>query len=284
MTDYETIQPNNCPLCTNILRLGAYLLAPDEVIFFDWLTMKQVSFGEKYGYDTWFYYSYDRILSETRIKRTRLEVMIKRFQGMGILNVETRAKPNEVGRTRFFRMAFDGVKQKLPEIIDQGNDAARAFREYFSALSRLQGKASKEHKKPHQQEWQEERAKTVLCNLNAKYSERVRRYNDGKMTNGVPPTKAKMAVSFPNNKDIMQRIANVARIYKDDDIVCAFTAFADEYLTGERNIKSNNILAAFLRYDAMEQRFPYVDDCLMTYQTAYSRPNPKAQNRSDAEN
>lgn len=35
------MKPKNCPLCVNIQRLELYLLAPDEVIFFDWLVIKQ---------------------------------------------------------------------------------------------------------------------------------------------------------------------------------------------------------------------------------------------------
>ena len=32
------------PLCINVLRLLNYRLAPDELILFDWLTVKQISF------------------------------------------------------------------------------------------------------------------------------------------------------------------------------------------------------------------------------------------------
>lgn len=31
------------PLCINVLRLLNYRLAPDELILFDWLTVKQIS-------------------------------------------------------------------------------------------------------------------------------------------------------------------------------------------------------------------------------------------------
>ena len=35
------------PLCINVLRLLNYRLAPDELILFDWLTVKQISFKYK---------------------------------------------------------------------------------------------------------------------------------------------------------------------------------------------------------------------------------------------
>ena len=42
------------PLCINVLRLLNYRLAPDELILFDWLTVKQISFKYMYRYGTSF--------------------------------------------------------------------------------------------------------------------------------------------------------------------------------------------------------------------------------------
>ena len=47
MTEQEIVT-KHCPLCVNIQRLATYLLADDEVILFDWLTIKQsLIFGYK---------------------------------------------------------------------------------------------------------------------------------------------------------------------------------------------------------------------------------------------
>ena len=51
------------PLCINVLRLLNYRLAPDELILFDWLTVKQISFKYKP-----FHYSQARVEEETRIR------------------------------------------------------------------------------------------------------------------------------------------------------------------------------------------------------------------------
>ena len=48
------------PLCINVLRLLNYRLAPDELILFDWLTVKQISFKYKP-----FHYSQARVEEET---------------------------------------------------------------------------------------------------------------------------------------------------------------------------------------------------------------------------
>ena len=65
------------PLCINVLRLLNYRLAPDELILFDWLTVKQISFKYKP-----FHYSQARVEEETRIRRTRQEVIIKQFSAL----------------------------------------------------------------------------------------------------------------------------------------------------------------------------------------------------------
>lgn len=71
------------PLCINVLRLLNYRLAPDELILFDWLTVKQISFKYKP-----FHYSQARVEEETRIRRTRQEVIIKQFSALGFLKTD----------------------------------------------------------------------------------------------------------------------------------------------------------------------------------------------------
>lgn len=124
------MKPKNCPLCVNIQRLELYLLAPDEVIFFDWLVIKQsIVFQFKP-----FYYQSERIEKETRIKRRCLERIIKRFTAMGILFTDIRAKPNGVGCARYFNLSFTQILNRLPEIIDCESDAMKEFETYFSEL------------------------------------------------------------------------------------------------------------------------------------------------------
>ena len=79
------------PLCINVLRLLNYRLAPDELILFDWLTVKQISFKYKP-----FHYSQARVEEETRIRRTRQEVIIKQFPALGFLKTDIRSIPSPV--------------------------------------------------------------------------------------------------------------------------------------------------------------------------------------------
>ena len=43
----KTVSAPEIPLCTNVLRLLDYRMAPDELILFDWLVVKQIAFKYK---------------------------------------------------------------------------------------------------------------------------------------------------------------------------------------------------------------------------------------------
>ena len=79
MKAQETDEAPICPLCTNVLRVHDYLLTPDELIIFDSLVVKAISFHYKR-----FFYSQKRIEKETRVKRTRYEAIIKKFEEMQV--------------------------------------------------------------------------------------------------------------------------------------------------------------------------------------------------------
>ena len=64
------------PMCINVVRLQDYLLAPDEVVLFDWLLVKQ---AYVFNYKP-FYYSQRRIEKETRIGRRRFETILRTFK------------------------------------------------------------------------------------------------------------------------------------------------------------------------------------------------------------
>ena len=72
------------PLAINLNKLSMYSLAPDEVVFFEWLLFKQSYFGASY----FFYYSRRKIEEVTRIKRARLESIVKMFEDMGFLKTK----------------------------------------------------------------------------------------------------------------------------------------------------------------------------------------------------
>ena len=269
ISDIDTIN-NGCPLCTNIKRLEAYLLAPDEVIFFDWLTIKQSAI---FGYKT-FYYPFHRIHKETRIKRCSLDRIIKRFEAIGILTTETRQKPNEVGRTKYYRMNFAEVVKRLPEIIDCNHESAKSFKAYFNALARMQTKAERGKLQPSVSEQRTDINSTNLYNtLVETYKQRIARYNAGQVTADIPIRK-KTPTQLTRNRSINNRLGMLSKRYNEASVKMAFIAYCDAILTGKDNVKAvHNIMTYFLTYDEVEDCFTVVDAFLAYFQQNYSYQN-----------
>lgn len=112
------------PLCINVIRLQSYLLAPDEVILFDWFIVKQVAF--KYQD---FHYSQARIEEETRIKRTRQNIIIALFKEMGFLTSQVRENKETRGRVSYFKVNFEVLADKdiLSEVINANEPLFKDF-------------------------------------------------------------------------------------------------------------------------------------------------------------
>lgn len=123
------------PLCTNVLRLCCYLLAPDELVLFDWLVVKQIAFGYKP-----FHYSQVRVEEETRIRRTRQEVIIKRFTAMGFLRTSVMINPVIRGRVRYYAINFRILTDMdvLSEIIRPETTLFHDFLTYFDYHAAMQ--------------------------------------------------------------------------------------------------------------------------------------------------
>ena len=121
-----------CPLCTNVLRVHDYLLTPDELIIFDSLVVKAISFHYKR-----FFYSQKRIEKETRVKRTRYEAIIKKFEEMGFLQTYVDKMPNSEGQIRYFYVNFPKLAEEevLGKLVREKSTlfgAMRAYMEYHA--------------------------------------------------------------------------------------------------------------------------------------------------------
>ena len=95
------------PMCINVVRLLDYLLAPDEVVLFDWLLVKQ---AYVFHFKP-FYYSQRRVESETRIARRRFETMVRQFKDQGWLWSEVRQKGPEQGPVRHYAVDYRRLRE-----------------------------------------------------------------------------------------------------------------------------------------------------------------------------
>lgn len=266
MTEQEIVS-KHCPLCVNIQRLATYLLADDEVILFDWLTIKQSLI---FGYKP-FYYSLERIEKETRLKRRRIERVIKRFCAMGMLQTETCQKSDSPGRVRYFRMNFQRVVEKLPEIIDQERDTASEFNRYFKALANLQIRADK-GKESRRERKDRERTEELYSSLNKIYWDRIDMYNAGKLTE-EEPERLKVKTQLARDRNSISKLTTLSAKYDDDTICRSFIALCDDFLKETKATrKIENLLKYFLTYQPEGDAFSVVNLYITKFQKNYSKP------------
>lgn len=214
------------PLCINVLRLLNYRLAPDELILFDWLTVKQISFKYKP-----FHYSQARVEEETRIRRTRQEVIIKQFSALGFLKTDIKVNSVTRGRVRYYSVDFSVLADVdvLVEIIMPQTTLFRDFILYFAYHATMQKKSKEEQLKPE---------------------------------------RSKSAMQLQHNKPIERKLAKLADYYNDNSIKNAFLAYVDEILTQKK--EPENLMYYFLSFDETSDCFGVVNHYLNYFTLHYS--------------
>ena len=239
------------PLCTNIIRLQSYLLSPDEVVLFDWFVVKQISFKYKD-----FHYSQARIEEETRIKRTRQDVIIKHFCKMGFLTTEVKKNPATSGKVRYFSVHFSVLAHPnmLCLIINNSKPQFKDFMEYMAYHAGIMSKSK--------QESQPKKVSEIITvdQIHQMFEEIYERrrilYNNGELT-GEMPDLLKSATQLSRSKNIDKRIAELAKRYRKDVIGLSFTAYTDQVLRGKE--EPRNFLSLFLTYSTKHDTFDVFD-------------------------
>lgn len=239
-----------CPLCTNIMRLQNYLLAPDNVILFDWFIVKQISFK----YEP-FYYSTQRIEDETHIKRSRQKAIINSFYKVGFMDSYVNANKNGLGNVRYFIINFTSLVDKdcLTQIIDEKKDENyfREFRKYIEFHATEQQKATKDKK--YSQPFDQKAADDIYAWINRLYLQEQNllcpdEYNSQHKDNGLV---------LPRNKTLEHKLVKVFYHYNAHTLELAFKAYARDVL--RNHYAPSNIMSYFLKYNAGEHSYPVID-------------------------
>lgn len=251
------------PLCINVLRLLSYKLAPDELIMFDWLVVKQIAFNYKP-----FHYSQSRVEEETRIHRIRQEAIIKLFTSLGFLTTEIKINSVTRGRVRYYSVNFKLLSDSdiLQEIIRPETTLFHDFRVYFDFHAKQQKKSKSEELKPADK-INHEAANRIYKLLNETYEARRIYYNDGGMTS-KKPERTKSEIQLQRNKPIDRKMAKLAERYNDNSIENSFIAYVDDILRG--NKKPDNLMYYFLSYEEVLDSFGIFDHYLNIFTLKYS--------------
>ena len=273
----KRVNAHEIPLCTNIIRLQSYLLSPDEVVSFDWFVVKQIAFKYKD-----FHYSQPRIEKETRIKRTRQDVIIKHFCELGFLTTEVRKGSAYLGGVRYFRLCFEALAKPevLKVVIDQDHPSFQTFVRFMkqhaaiekaNAVAKQKTDDAVEPNKEPTGEKDSAKSKRdadrVYNILNDIYDTRRRMYNDGDLTEEIPEG-SKDPMPLQRNKRINERLAMLTKHYEDGAIKNIFIAYADSVLTGRE--KPENLMNYFLTYSQKYESFTTVDAYMNVYTLRYT--------------
>ena len=251
------------PLCINVLRMLSYRLAPDELIFFDWLIVKQIAFNYKP-----FHYSQARIEAETRIRRSRQEVIIEKFIISCIITTEVKVNVATRGRVRYFTVHFGCLADPdvLMDFIRPGTTLFRDFLLYMDYHAKMQKQSKADVLKPADK-IDHETAARIYKLLNETFEDRRVFYNKGGLTKKAPE-RLKSAIQLQCNKPIERKLARLAGCYNDETIQNSFIAYIDDIFKGGK--KPDNLMYYFLSFDEMADSFGVVDHYMNDYTLNYT--------------
>lgn len=235
------------PLFSNTVRFQYYLLSPDEAVFLDWLIFKQVNFNFKP-----FFYSQQRIEKETRIKRTRLESIIREFQSKHYIDVAVVPEAVSKLKTAHYSVNFDAIQECLMFIIN--GDNKEYYAEWDEYLECCKNKIK--HTKM-QADVDVEKLHADIVDL---YNKRLKMYNKGKLYK-------KSTTTLPKGKKILKELGMACTEYGEVGLQHAFTAYADAYLKGEFRVKTN-MLSFFLTNQS--GTFSVINQWLEVFNSSYS--------------
>ena len=249
------------PLCVNTIRIQNYLLPPDEVIMFDWLLIKSISFGY-----VEFHYSQSRIEKEIRIKRTRQDKIISLFQELKFLTVSVKEFSYSKGRVKHFHVSFDVLSDKdvLSEIIDSESSIFNNFISFMEYHSSEQKKITKRSKKD--EVVSNDNSDTVYKTMNDTYVRRIKMYNNGELTN-EKPKRLKSQTQLQSNRIINKRLNLLNKKYDVNTIINSFTAYTDAVFKGEEH--PDNFMNLFLSYNEIDDSWTVFDVYLNKFNLNY---------------
>ena len=246
----------SCPVATFPSRIGHYKFdSNDGIVFFDWLVMTAIWKGY-----TEFTYPIHKILKTTKVSRRQQEKYTQQFIDLGFLKVFTRS--NNEGRYRSYFVDFSILKTPgvLNQIIDDTDSSFKRWATYHAARQKKATKAS-----AIELANSSDSINATRQLLEDTYNERLRMYNEGKLT-GQKPNRLKRTTELSNTKAIKDKIGKLLLQHSDQAINHAFLAYSDDILRG--SIKPNKILQYFLAEEDGE--FKVFDSYLNKFNMDYS--------------
>ena len=252
------------PMCINVVRLQDYLLAPDEVVLFDWLLVKQ---AYVFNYKP-FYYSQRRIEKETRIGRRRFETILRTFKDQGWLWSEVMHKGPEQGQVRHYAVDYRRLSEHLDQIVRYGSATYEIYKTYLAQVAPL---AAAVQQKNDGAAYRDVAAavQSIEDGMQRLYRRTVEEYNAGLLT-GEVPERLRSYAQLPVCHAHRMLLQRLMQTYDSPSLLCAFKAYCHQVMLGEYEPQS--IVGYFLTCNQVTGDFPVVADCLNAYNLYYTRP------------
>lgn len=233
----------NYPISVNFLTLQQYDLEVtkiDEVIFFEWLVVKRLCFGNET-----FFYQQIRVVRELGIKRSRLESIRKKFSNYG-LTIELNG-PNNV--TNYH------VDDKFISTYIKEHVKKKFQKNLLKRVLKLDFSSNKSISNDDQQE--------VLFLINElDHVFNLRRQLNSNELRSYSDTE------LPRNKKSYTNLYKLLQRYNPEVILHSFTAYCDSILTNEDT--SLHMLNNFSSYNHQDDSFPVFERYLTRFNSQYS--------------
>lgn len=221
------------PLAINFKKLSKYDLQKvklEEVAFFEWLIVKQKSFGE----NQYFYYQNKRTMVELGVGRTKLESLKAKMVDYGLI-IEQRGILN----TTHYLVSYDFLSNIIPDVVKKEFQS-----EFFEEIKTLNFKNADEID-------EEDYALTLdlIDELDQLYYERCVAYNRLN-----PANKLTLGIQLNFDNKTIYQLNLLRHRHNQETIFNSFNAFIDALLY-ERD-RTTHILNNFTSFDSHLNRFP----------------------------
>ncbi|MCL6275423.1 hypothetical protein M3P19_15520 [Muricauda sp. 2012CJ35-5] len=221
------------PLAVNFSKFKVYdfsFVNLEEVIFFEWLIVKQKCFGE----GNYFFYQNKRIIEELGIKRTRLETIKGKFLDYG-LQIEQKGSLN----ITHYQVSYDFIENIVSDFVKE--EYRFAYIQNIRTLSFKSEKLTTTEEKEHTLE--------LIRELSFIYNERREVFNELNLN------KVRILnIELDFTGSTIYNLSRLMKRYSLDTIYVTFTLFVD-YLLEDKD-QTTHILNNFSSYDSQQDKFP----------------------------
>ncbi|TRZ41677.1 hypothetical protein [Robertkochia solimangrovi] len=227
----------------NLLRYDFDKVSLDEVVFFEWLVVKRASMGRKI-----IWYQNQRVLSETGLKRTRLNTLKAKFIDEYGLIVGNQGLHN----TTHYEISPVFIRSFVDSNVHP--EHRRNLKDRLVSLKFGQGDLKLSNKEKSYVE-------DLYSSLNTIYNQRRTIYSEQKGNRIFGYTV------LPKNNKSMEGMKRLLERYEKQHIENAFTAFADYHL--DRMDSSSHMLNNFVSYKRERDSFPVFENYLNIFNLNY---------------